>query len=84
MARMVDSIAEHGRDPVNLSALTFSLSNNVVCRAAFGLCSDLGKTTDGRTCKFHEMLLEMQRIGGKFNLADFFPRMEWVNKFNGI
>ncbi|XP_075493843.1 strychnine-11-hydroxylase-like [Primulina tabacum] len=84
VARMVDSIAEHGRDPVNLSILTFSLSNNVVCRAAFGICSDLGKTIDGRTSKFHEMLLEMQRIGGKFNLADFFPRMEWVNKFNGI
>lgn len=75
---MINSIVECSSNPVNLSKLALTLSNNVVCRAAFGKRSDDGKN------KFYEILLETQALIGGVNLADFFPWMAWLNKFNGI
>ncbi|KAL3512683.1 hypothetical protein ACH5RR_025400 [Cinchona calisaya] len=76
---MVNFIANHcsNNPPVNLSALALALSNNVVCRSAFGK-SEFGKS------KFFEILSETQELLGGVNIADYFPRMEWLNKFNGI
>ncbi|CAL5372829.1 unnamed protein product [Camellia sinensis] len=34
--------------------------------------------------KFHEILNETQHLLGGFCVADFFPWMGWLNKFNGI
>ncbi|XLS98530.1 hypothetical protein HN51_041265, partial [Arachis hypogaea] len=33
--------------------------------------------------KFYEMLRETQELLGGFCLADFFPWLGWLNKFNG-
>ncbi|KAL7191824.1 hypothetical protein ACSBR2_023823 [Camellia fascicularis] len=79
---MVDSIA-HSINPINLSELTLLLANNVICQVAFGKKnSSDGK--DKRKSKFHEILNETQHLLGGFCVADFFPWMGWLNKFNGI
>ncbi|PIN23067.1 hypothetical protein CDL12_04196 [Handroanthus impetiginosus] len=80
-ALMIDHIKSSGRNPVDLSSLVFSLSNNVVSRVAFSTtnCIDRGKNN-----RFQEILQEIQQLVGEFNLADYFPGMDWINKFNGV
>ncbi|KAG8378730.1 hypothetical protein BUALT_Bualt07G0015600 [Buddleja alternifolia] len=34
--------------------------------------------------EFQEILNEIQHLVGEFNIADCFPRMAWLNKFNGV
>lgn len=85
VAFMIQRISEHDENPVNLSSLAFSLSNNVICRAAFGTMSpDDHGNGDGRMSKFQQMLLEMQHLAAEFNVANVFPWLAWVNKFNGV
>ncbi|KAK7265615.1 hypothetical protein RJT34_33237 [Clitoria ternatea] len=66
--------------PVNLSELILSLSNNVVCRIALGKRYG-DKGNESKVC---EMLRETQELLGGFCVADFFPRLGWLNKFNGL
>ncbi|XP_073146334.1 strychnine-11-hydroxylase-like [Henckelia pumila] len=86
VALMIHRVSEHGlMNPVDLSSLTFSLSNNVVCRAAFGTTSpDDHGNSDGRMTKFQQILLEVQHLAAEFNVADFFPWLAWINKLNGV
>ncbi|KZV18242.1 hypothetical protein F511_28108 [Dorcoceras hygrometricum] len=85
VALMIHRLSEHGTSPVNLSSLSFSLSNNIVCRSAFGTMSpDDHGNSDGRMNKFHQILLEVQHLVGEINVADVFPWLAWVNKFNGV
>ncbi|PIN23066.1 Costunolide synthase [Handroanthus impetiginosus] len=81
VALMIDRIKSSGRSAVDLSSLEFSLSNNIVSRVALGTtnCIDRGKNN-----RFQEILHEIQQLAGEFNLADFFPGMDWINKFNGV
>ncbi|RDX98928.1 Cytochrome P450 71A9, partial [Mucuna pruriens] len=67
--------------PVNLSELTLSLTNNVVCRIAFGKRDRSGADKGN---KLYEMLRETQHMLGGFFLGDFFPRLGWLNKFSGL
>jgi hypothetical protein len=77
VALMIDSVAAAlSFGPVNLSELTLLLTNNIVCRVAFGK-----KYDDGGV---HEMIRETQELLGGFCIADFFPWMGWLNKFNGL
>ncbi|GMH01220.1 hypothetical protein Nepgr_003059 [Nepenthes gracilis] len=73
---MLDSVAS---SPilVDLSKLTLSFTNNLIRRIAFG------KQHDG-THRFHDILHETQHLLGDVNIADFFPWLSWVNKFNGV
>ncbi|XP_062116098.1 cytochrome P450 71A9-like [Humulus lupulus] len=71
---------------VNLSELTFTLTNNVVCGVAFGKKYDGSDDhrENGRS-GFRELLFETQNVLGGFCMADFYPRwLTWVNKFNGL
>ncbi|TKY55279.1 steroid 17alpha-monooxygenase or 17alpha-hydroxyprogesterone aldolase [Spatholobus suberectus] len=67
--------------PVNLSELTLLLTNNVVCRIALGKRDSGGADYAN---KLFEMLRETQEMLGGFFLVDFFPRLGWLNKFNGL
>lgn len=78
VSRLMDRIARCP-DPVDLSSLVFLLSNNVVCRVAFG-----SNGAEGGSREFEEILRETQHLVGEFNLADYFPGMDWVNRFNGV
>ncbi|WVZ09843.1 hypothetical protein V8G54_014373 [Vigna mungo] len=64
--------------PVDLSELTLSVTNNVVCRVA------LGKREEGRgdSNKVYRMLKETQEMLGGFFVDDFFPHLGWLNKFS--
>ncbi|RVW20427.1 Cytochrome P450 71A9 [Vitis vinifera] len=78
---MLDAIT-HSSGPVNLSELTFFLSNNVICRVTFGKKFDGGG--DDGTGRFPGILQETQNLLGAFCIADFFPWMGWFNKLNGL
>ncbi|KAK2663613.1 hypothetical protein Ddye_002187 [Dipteronia dyeriana] len=67
--------------PINLSKLTVLLTNNIVCRVTFGKRLDDGG--DSGASRFEKLIREIQAILGSPNVADFFPWMEWINKFNG-
>ncbi|KAG5028140.1 hypothetical protein JHK87_011654 [Glycine soja] len=69
----------HG--PVNLSELTLSLTNNIVCRIALGKRNRSGADDAN---KVSEMLKETQAMLGGFFPVDFFPRLGWLNKFSGL
>ncbi|KAI0512262.1 hypothetical protein KFK09_012901 [Dendrobium nobile] len=62
----------------NLSELTLSFVNNVVCRAALG-----GSFRKGGVW-LHQQLSETQSLLGGFCVADFFPRMEWFDRLRGF
>lgn len=66
--------------PVDLSELTLSLTNNVVCRIALGKRDRFGVENN----KLSEMLKETQEMLGGFFLVDFFPRLRWLGKFCAI
>ncbi|KAI0512265.1 hypothetical protein KFK09_012904 [Dendrobium nobile] len=72
----------------NLSELSLSFANNVVCRAALG--DELGdEFGDGRYggkggVWLHQLLSETQSLFGGFCVADFFPGMEWIDRLRGF
>ncbi|KAF2282873.1 hypothetical protein GH714_043357 [Hevea brasiliensis] len=78
---MLDSVA-CSSVPINLSDLSVVLSNNVICRVA------LGRKCDGRfigeSGGLNDLLREAQQSLGGFCIADFFPWMGWLCKFNGL
>ncbi|KAH0461703.1 hypothetical protein IEQ34_009278 [Dendrobium chrysotoxum] len=68
----------------NLSELTLSFANNVVCRAALGHeFGDGGYFRKGGVW-LHQQLSETQSLLGGFCVADFFPGMEWLDRLRGF
>ncbi|KAL9228384.1 hypothetical protein vseg_003973 [Gypsophila vaccaria] len=84
----INSIARCSINPVNLSELTLALTNNVICRVAFGTTFDSIEGINngkGSKPKAHEILGVTQCLLGEFNVADFYPWLGWlVNKVNGV
>lgn len=66
--------------PVNLSELFAKLTNDVICRVAFG--KKYGGDEGGR--KFNELLGELMRLLGAFYVGDFIPSLAWVYHINGF
>ncbi|XP_059300531.1 cytochrome P450 71A9-like [Lycium ferocissimum] len=79
---LVQEVGNSLSSSVNLSALALTLANNVVRRVAFGKVSD--ERDDNGEKKFYEILYETQELLGEFNVADYFPKMAWINKINGL
>ncbi|XP_062116101.1 cytochrome P450 71A9-like [Humulus lupulus] len=70
---------------VNLSELTLTLANNVVCGVAFGKKYSGSDDRENGRSRFRELLHETQNVLGGFCMADFYPGwLTWVNKFNGL
>ncbi|KAL8462067.1 hypothetical protein ACS0TY_033227 [Phlomoides rotata] len=65
---------------INLSELLVSLTNDVVCRVAFGRKYD----EDGEGRKLKMLLEEFVVLLGTFNVGDYVPWLAWVNKINGL
>lgn len=84
VSRLIQEIGNSLNSSINISALALTLSNNVVCRVAFGKGSDDESGYDNGGKKFHEILYDTQELLGEFNIADYFPKMAWINKFNGL
>ncbi|KAL0417255.1 UNVERIFIED_CONTAM: cytochrome [Sesamum latifolium] len=81
VALAMERITNNAPNVVDLSSMMFSLSNNVVCRVAFGKMNPGDVRNSSR---FQEIVDEVQHLTGEFNVADYFPWMGWVNKFNGV
>lgn len=75
MLELIDKGRLNG--PVEVSALTLSLANTVTCRAAYGTKTDQNK-------RFFAVLHEAQQLFIEVNIADVFPSLGWINKFNGV
>ncbi|XP_052180928.1 cytochrome P450 71A9-like [Diospyros lotus] len=78
---MIDAVAGCWSQVINLSDLALSLANNVICRVAYG---EEIREKEGDKNRFLQVLQEMQHLLGVFGVADFFPWMGWLNKFNGL
>jgi hypothetical protein len=80
---MIDSIAHtSNKGLVNLSEVTVSLANNVLCRCAFGKKYD-GEGEIGMS-RIHELLKESMVLLGGLYISDFLPWIGWINKFSGL
>ncbi|XP_074288164.1 cytochrome P450 71A9-like [Silene latifolia] len=81
---MVNLIVQGSSGPVNLSELTLSLANNVICRVAYGKKYDPIKGFNGKS-NAYEILNMTQTLLGEFNVADFYPWLGSIlNKVNGV
>lgn len=69
------------RSRVNLSALFKILTNDVVCRAAFG--RKYSEEEAGK--RFMMLLKELQELIGKsISIGEFIPWLSWINRVNGF
>ncbi|GFP88415.1 cytochrome p450 71a8 [Phtheirospermum japonicum] len=66
--------------PLNLSEMFVSLTNDVICRAAFG--RKYGVEENGR--KFLVLLREVLELMGSFSVGEFIPCLKWINYLNGF
>ncbi|KAL5814914.1 hypothetical protein ACOSQ4_025555 [Xanthoceras sorbifolium] len=64
---------------VNLSKMFYSLTNDVICRAALG--RKYNEVESGKTLK---LLKEFMVILSGFNIGDFIPWLGWVNLVTGF
>ncbi|KAF8399800.1 hypothetical protein HHK36_015671 [Tetracentron sinense] len=82
VARMINSISQASASPINLTEKLFSLTDNIICRVAFGRSYE-GKVLDNG--RLHELLGESLVIMASFNATDFFPPLGWtIDMLTGI
>ncbi|KAL2465406.1 Cytochrome [Abeliophyllum distichum] len=65
---------------INLSLMFTSLSNDVICRSAFGrkyIETEAGK-------KFLRVISEGQELLTNFSIGEFIPWLSWINILNGL
>ncbi|KAM7501715.1 hypothetical protein LguiB_000619 [Lonicera macranthoides] len=76
--RVVDSLMQVNRSPVNLSEKIFDLTNEVICEIAFGKRKFEGSGFTG----FEDCINEAMAMLSSFWVADFFPGfgsvLDWV------
>ncbi|KAF7809685.1 Cytochrome P450 84A1 [Senna tora] len=70
---VVRAVAGSTGKPVNIGELVFSLTKNIIYRAAFGSSSQEGQD------EFIGILQEFSKLFGAFNIADFIPYLGWVD-----
>lgn len=78
VSRMINSITSSSGTLVNVSELVISMIYNVLQRVLFGDIKDDGMR------KFREMFHEAHDLLITFNIVDAFPKLWWINKFNGV
>ncbi|KAL0356317.1 UNVERIFIED_CONTAM: cytochrome [Sesamum radiatum] len=66
--------------PVNLSEMFGELTNDVVCRSAFGRKFSEGE--NGK--KFLSLLTEFLELLGSFTIGNFIPELSWISRVNGF
>lgn len=70
----------NGNVAVNLSEMFMSVTNDVVCRSAFG--RKYGEGESGK--KFRSILSEFLQLLGTSYVGAFIPFLAWINRVNGI
>ncbi|GMP53539.1 hypothetical protein CsSME_00018975 [Camellia sinensis var. sinensis] len=77
---LLEKIENRSSSPMDLSEMLASLTNDVICRVAFGRKYSEGE----RGKKFKELLEEFGALLGVFNVGDFIPWLGWVNYVSGL
>ncbi|KAG5546682.1 hypothetical protein RHGRI_018752 [Rhododendron griersonianum] len=76
-SKLVRSIALDAGSPVNLTQKLYSSAFEITSRAAFG---ERFKDQEA----FISIVKEALKLAGGFNVADFYPSMEWLHNVNGL
>ncbi|XP_073317002.1 cytochrome P450 71A6-like [Primulina huaijiensis] len=81
-SNMIDTIRRLGCSscPVNLSDLLASLTNGVICRAAFGKKYD----KEGEGYNFKKSLEEVGKLLGTLCIGDYIPWLSWIDHISGL
>lgn len=74
----VKTVAEKNGAPINIGELVFSLTQNIIFRAAFGARIGLNDQDE-----FISILQEFSKLFGAFNIGDFIPWLKLMD-LNGI
>lgn len=67
-------------EPLNLSELFVTYTNNVTCQVVLG--RKYGEGESGK--KFKQLLREFLVVLGSFTVGDFIPQLAWVDRVNGF
>ncbi|KAK7312296.1 hypothetical protein VNO77_36062 [Canavalia gladiata] len=70
--KTVQTVASNVGSPVNLGEMIFALTRSITFEAAFGANLNEGQE------EFMKILQEFSKLFGAFNIADFFPRLGWL------
>lgn len=70
---LITTIANNTQTPFNLGHLVFSMTMNIIYRAAFGTSQPRDQA------QFIKILEEFSKLFGAFNVADFFPCLGWID-----
>ncbi|KAL5973852.1 hypothetical protein ACLOJK_030510 [Asimina triloba] len=82
VSHMIHSIRQAAPlGPINISHVLLSLTNSIICTAAFG--SKYGGSRDENS-KFQGILGESNEVIIGFSVADFFPWLEWISRVTGL
>ncbi|XP_074268802.1 cytochrome P450 736A117-like [Silene latifolia] len=81
-ALLMEMIQKTSLMPVNLSKLLLTLTNNVICRVAFGRKYSQTEGGQGGT-EFSKLLREFLEMLGTFRVGDFIPSLAWTNRLDG-
>ncbi|KAL8166485.1 hypothetical protein V2J09_007984 [Rumex salicifolius] len=82
VAVMIRKIMGSPKPVVNLSEFIFTLTNNLICRAAFG--RTYGEDEEGERDEFERLIKGVISVSEGSNVADVLPWMGWINRFNGV
>ncbi|XP_058102001.1 cytochrome P450 71A1-like [Magnolia sinica] len=82
MIKKIQSSAMMG--PVNLSEMIILLNNDITSRIAFGKKYILGAEGEDGGHRFRRLFREFLELLGAFHVGDYFPRLAWISKFNGM
>ncbi|KAF8055496.1 hypothetical protein N665_1293s0004 [Sinapis alba] len=74
---MMEKIRQSSSQPVNLSKLLASFTNDVICRVAFG------KKYEGDT-DFKELINSLTRLLGLYSVGSYIPWLVWVDWICGL
>lgn len=82
---LVDDLSIRSGSEVSLTGLLFKLSNNVLCRIAFGMRYGERDEEEDRSGRkdLAGVLTETQALLAGFCVGDFFPGWEWLNIVTG-
>ncbi|GMH21332.1 hypothetical protein Nepgr_023174 [Nepenthes gracilis] len=81
VALMIKKIEKLTPRPMDLSGLFLTLTNDVICRVAFG--RKYGGE-EGGAASFGKILKEFEDYLGHFCVGDFIPWLAWIQQVNGL
>ncbi|KAH6772006.1 hypothetical protein C2S51_010410 [Perilla frutescens var. frutescens] len=76
----VQRIQESAGKPVNITDMFSALSNDLICRSAFG--KKYSDSEKGK--KFLVLMAELMELVGSIEFSEFVPWLSWIGRVNGF